>query len=63
MYSNVYQFQISHGGYYYGAAHGFGYSRYFHFNKITGKEMGLEQLFDANDLTLLTSFILNKLKA
>lgn len=62
MYSNVHQFQISHGGYYYGAAHGFGYSRYFHFNKITGKEMGLEQLFDANDLALLSPFSLNKLK-
>lgn len=62
-YSFVHQFQISHGGYYYGAAHGFGYSRYFHFNNITGKEMGLEQLFDISDLTLLTSFTLNKLKA
>lgn len=62
MFSGVYQFQITHGGYYYGAAHGFGYSRYFHFNKITGKEMGLEQLFDTDDLTLLANFALNKLK-
>lgn len=62
MYSGVYQFQISHGGYYYGAAHGFGYSRYFHFNDITGKEIGLEQLSDSFELTLLTNFTLRKLQ-
>jgi hypothetical protein len=61
-FKNVHQFSISHGGYYYGAAHGFGYSRYFHFNNITGKEMGLEQLFEPNDLALLTSFTFTKLK-
>jgi hypothetical protein len=61
-FKNLHQFSISHGGYYYGAAHGFGYSRYFHFNNITGKEMGLEQLFEPNDLALLTSFTLTKLK-
>ena len=61
-YSFIHQFQISHGGYYYGAAHGFGYSRYFHFNDITGKEIGLEQLFDSVELTLLTNFTLRKLQ-
>ncbi len=61
-YSFIHQFQISHGGYYYGAAHGFGYSRYFHFNDITGKKIGLEQLFDSVELTLLTNFTLRKLQ-
>lgn len=61
-YSFIHQFQVSHGGYYYGAAHGFGYSRYFHFNDITGKEIGMEQLFEPNELTLLTNFTLKKLQ-
>lgn len=61
-FSFIHQFQISHGGYYYGAAHGFGYSRYFHFNDITGKEIGLEQLFDTAELVLLTNFTLRKLQ-
>lgn len=61
-YSYIHQFQISHGGYYYGAAHGFGYSRYFHFNDITGKEIGMEQLFEHDELTLITNFTLMKLK-
>lgn len=61
-FSFIHQFQISHGGYYYGAAHGFGYSRYFHFNDITGTEMGMEQLFEPDELTLLTNFTLRKLQ-
>jgi len=61
-YSFIQQFQVSHGGYYYGAAHGFGYSKYFHFNEITGSEIGLAQLFYNADLANLTAYTLNKLK-
>ncbi len=61
-YSFIQQFEVSHGGYYYGAAHGFGYSKYFHFNEITGSEIGLAQLFYDSDLAVLTAFTLNKLK-
>jgi hypothetical protein len=60
-FKNVHQFSVSHGGYYYGAAHGFGYTQYFHLNSITGNEIHLQNLFNEMDLEKLSSFTLNKM--
>jgi hypothetical protein len=60
-FKNVHQFSVSHGGYYYSAAHGFGYTQYFHLNSITGNEIHLQNLFNETDLEKLSSFTLNKM--
>jgi hypothetical protein len=60
-FKNVHQFSVSHGGYYFGAAHGFGYTQYFHLNSITGNEIHLQNLFNEKDLEKLSSFSLNKM--
>ncbi|MEN9334208.1 MAG: hypothetical protein RLY35_1388 [Bacteroidota bacterium] len=60
---SIHQFAISHGGYYYGAAHGFGYSQYFHFNSITASEVGLKILFSENELEKLSQMAIQKITA
>ncbi len=60
-FKNVHQFSISHGGYYYGAAHGFGYSQYFHLHSITAHEIELVHLFNELELVKLESYTLAKM--
>lgn len=60
-FKNVHQFSISHGGYYYGAAHGFGYTQYFHLHSITGNEFSLQNLFNELDIEKLSTYTLDKM--